>query len=753
MRFVPLYVLVVVSLASPSPVLAQLGGVDDGEEMGITGGRERIDPERAPRPTLVAVRADGAIAVDGVLDEGAWEAAEPATDFVQSTPSTGYPASERTEVRVLYDDRTLYIGAMLYDSEPDRIVAQQMVQDFYSPNEDVFGLSLDTFLDRRNAYYIMVNANGAVRDAQAYDNSRTSNTEWEGVMYVETSRNARGWSVEMGIPFSTLRFDPSRPAQEWGVNFVRRIRRKNEDALWAPVARRTRVHRMDEAGTLVGLPRLPGSRNLTVKPYLLGADVGGAVSDAADRGTAFDGGVDVKWGVTPRMTADLTWRTDFSQVEADQEQVNLTRFGLFFPEKREFFIENSGTYQFGDLQERNYRLGASPRDFTLFHSRRIGLDGGRPVPIVAGGRLTGRAGGMEVGLLNMQTGAIGALAPENFTVARVRRSLFGSADVGGIFVNRQATEGAPDYNRSWGVDANARLLDYLVIHSYWAQTHDPGVRGDNRAVRLSAAWRDAFWNASALFRSFGDAFNPGVGFIRRGSTRHYYGTVGIHPRPGIPTVNEVNPYVEVEYFTDLDGSIETRNLTGGLDVAFLDGGLLTLRGTDRYEWLVEGFEISEGFIPAGSYGFREGTVSYASSAARELSGEIRVSGGDYFQGSRRSVGGSVVWRPHARLGFELGADHNVLDLDGTSVTADLFSGRVDVALSTRLLGGAWVQYNDATGEIVTNARVNLVHAPLSDVFLVYSDRRRTDRSPVSAAGAPSLLDRRLTLKVTKLFSF
>lgn len=740
-------------LAAPSALRAQNLSRDGSDGPPQAERSWPIDPESAPRPTLTAVRAQSVIMIDGVIDEPAWSTAELATDFVQSTPNTGYPASERTEVRVLYDDRMLYIGAMLYDSEPDAIIAQQMVQDFYSPNEDVFGFSLDTFLDRRNAYYIMVNANGAIRDAQAYDNSRTSNTEWEGIMYVETSKNDDGWSVEIGIPFSTLRFDPSRPEQEWGVNFVRRVRRRNEDSLWAPVARRTRVHKMDEAGTLVGLPRLQGSRNVTVKPYVLGADVGGSLSTEDDRGRDYDGGVDVKWGVTPRMTADLTWRTDFSQVEADQEQVNLTRFNLFFPEKREFFIENSGTYQFGDLSERNYRLGASPRDFTLFHSRRIGLDGGRPVPIVGGGRLTGRAGGMEVGVLDMQTEETETLAPENFTVARARRSLFGVLDVGGIFINRQATSGPSDYNRSWGVDANARLFDYLVVHSYWAQTHEPDTSGDNRAMRLSAAWRDAFWDVSALFRSFGDAFNPEVGFIRRGSVRHYYGTVGIHPRSGLPTVNEINPYVEMEYFTDLDGSIETRTLTGAVAVSFLDGGMLNLRGADRYEWLVEGFDLSGGFVPAGSYGFGEGSVSYASNAARSLSGEVRLSGGGYFQGDRRSVGGSLVWRPHARIGFDVSADHNVIDLAGDPFTADVFSGRIDFAWSTRLLAGAWMQYNDATEEVVTNVRLNFIHAPLSDFFLVYSERRSTDGSPVLGGDGRSVLDRRLTLKVTKLFAF
>jgi hypothetical protein len=722
-----------------------------------------VDPESVARPRLTAVRAAGPITVDGVLDEPTWRDATPATGFVQSTPATGYPATEDTEVRILFDDEMLYVGATLHDSEPDRIVAQQMVQDFYSPNEDAFGLSIDTFLDRRNAYYLIVNPNGAIRDAQSYDNSRTSNVEWEGIMYVEARVHDQGWSVELAIPFKTLRFDPSRPEQVWGINFMRRVRRKNEDSLWAPVARRTRVHKMDEAGTLVGLPRLQGGRNVTVKPYALGENVDGTLPDEAELGGSGDFGVDVKWGVTPRMTADLTWRTDFSQVEADQEQVNLDRFPLFFPEKREFFIEGSGTYQFGDLTERNYRLGASPRDFTLFNSRRIGLDQGRPVPIVAGARVTGRAAGFEVGALNMQTEETDALKPENFTVARVRRTLFEALEVGGIFTNRQTTGGASAFNRSWGVDANLRLLDYLILHSYYAEVDDaryddpppdPGDEtpvGDRRAIRVSAAWRDALVNSSVLFRRIGDRFDPEIGFVRRRGVEHYYATFGVHPQLGTASINEVNPYVEVEQFLDLGGRLETRNLVGGLEVAFLDGGVFSAQGRDRYERLDDDFVLSGGVVPAGGYAFQEGTISYQSNAARSLSGQVRVGGGGYFQGDRRSFGGSLVWRPSAHLGFDLGADHNVIDLEDDPFTVDVYSARIDYSYSTKLLSGAWVQYNDATGELVTNVRVNFIHAPLSDLFLVYSERR--DLTPEASGVSDVLLDRRITVKGTKLFAF
>ena len=704
-----------------------------------------VDPESVPRPVLRAVRAAGPINVDGLVDEAAWNTAPVATDFVQSKPRTGYPASERTEVRVMYDDRFLYIGAVLFDSEPDGLIAQHLEQDFLSLNDDVFGVSLDPFLDRRNAYYFFINPLGAIRDGQAFDNSRASNTEWEGVMDVRTSIHDQGWSVEVRIPFSTLRFDPNRSEQVWGLNFLRRVRRRGEDALWAPVALRTRIHKMAEAGTLVGLQELPRSRNLQITPYALGADVAGSDVASQDLGTSWDGGVDVKYGLTPRLTLDATWRTDFSQVEVDQEQVNLTRFSLFFPEKRAFFVENSGTYQFGDLAERDYRLGAGPRDFTLFHSRRIGLVDGRPVPIVAGGRVTGRAGGLELGVLNMQTESTATLGAENFTVARVRRTLFGTADVGGVFVNRQTTDGGSAYNRSWGVDANVRLLGNLIVHSYLAETLEPGVRSDNRAARISAAWRGPLWDTSILFRRIGGSFDPGVGFVRRKDMRQTYATVGIHPRPAIPGTTEINPYIEADYVTNLESVLETRRVTGGLGVPFLDGGQLTITGSDRFERLDEAFTVSGQVVPTGTYDFQEYELSYNASAARRVSGSIRVSGGGYFQGDRRSVGGSIVWRPSPHFAFDVGADHNVLDLEGEPFTADVFSARVDYLASTKLLVGAWVQYNDAAEEVVSNVKLNFIHAPLSDLFVVYTERRSTRLDMV--------LDRRFTIKLTKLFAF
>lgn len=718
----------------PSSLTGQATGAQGGEQAGV----RPIDVEAAPRPVLRAVRTGRPITLDGVVDMEEWAAAEVATRFVQSKPNTGWPATERTEVRILYDDERLYIGAILYDSEPEQLIAQRMEQDFMSRDEDVFGFALDTFLDRANAYYIFTNPNGAIRDAQAYDNSRASNAEWEGIIQVRTTVHDEGWSAEFVIPFSTLRFDPGATEQVWGLNMLRRIRRKGEDALWAPVAFRTRLHKMDEAGTLVGLEGLRAGRNITVKPYALGGDVRGSAPTAAERGLDGDVGLDVKWGVTPQTTLDLTWNTDFSQVEVDQEQVNLTRFGLFFPEKRDFFIESQGTYQFGDLAEREYRLGAGPRDFTLFHSRRIGLTDGRPVPIHGGARVTQRASDGQFGLLSMVT------EDERFLVARGRRSV-GPFDLGAIYVDRSETGSGGGHNRSWGVDANAKVAGNLIVHSYLAGTHEPGPDSDNLAGRLSAAWRDAFWNVSALYRTFGENFRPDVGFVRRTGVEHGYGTVGVHPRVGLGSIIELNPYVELEHFTDPAGTLETRNVSAGLGAVFLDGASLVATATDRFEGVDDPFTVSGEVIPAGRYAFREAAVTYTASAARTLSGSVRASGGGYFQGDRRSFGGNVIWRPSAHVALDVGGEHNVIDLTGVPFTVDVVSARLDYSFTTKLLVGAWVQYNDATDELVSNARLHFIHSPLSDLFVVYSERRAADTDVV--------LDRRFTVKATKLFAF
>ena len=709
--------------------------------------RGRVDPETVPRPVARAHRADGAIVIDAFLDEPSWAGAEPITGFVQSKPNTGFPASERTVIRILFDDENLYVGATLYERDPGNITLHSLKRDFPPTDGDILGIALDTYHDRRNAFMFGVNAGGAFIDVQTFDNGRDLNFPWDGIVQRAARVHEEGWSLEMAIPFSTLRFDPGRRDQTWGLNFVRRIRRRGEDSFWAPLDRRFGLNRMAEAGTLVGLSELSGGLSLQIKPFVLAdRSSGDALADV--RGSDLDAGLDVKYGVSRDLALDLTYRTDFSQVEVDEEQVNLTRFSLFFPEKRDFFLENAGLFEFGDVREAGYRLGTGPEDFKLFHSRRIGLVEGRAVPVLGGGRLTGRVGDWGVGLLNMQTRSTSALDPVNFTALRLRRTILGNLQLGGIVLNREVTGGAAggDHNRSFGADLHARLWERLVVQSYVAGTRDRRGGESRHAARVSVAWRDRFLNSSVMYREIGDAFRPGMGYVRRGAIRHGYATVGVHHRRVESRWNELNPFVEMHYITNLASVLETRTGTAGFITNFRDGSRLTLQYNDRFERLFQPFRVlGDHEVAAGSYNFREGGLDFQSSVGRVLSGMIGLSGGGYFHGSRRSVRLGAQWKPNHHVTFDAGTQSNRIDLGTGPFTAEVYSGRVEYAYSTTLFGSGFVQYNGVSEELITNLRLNYIHAPLSDFFLVYTERRDTKTGIV--------LDRQFAAKLTRLWSF
>ena len=738
-------VAVVFAVTAPIHLPAQ------GAPLGTVEGARRypIDPETAPRPTTRAVRATGRIEIDGRVDEDAWKSAEVLTDFVQQLPNTGALATYPTFVRVLYDSEHLYVSAVCVQNKDDIIIAG-LQRDFDSGNSDIFGLTLDTFLDRRNSFLFLVNPGGAIRDEQTFNDSRNIVDAWEGVIRSKTVIGDSAWAVEIAIPLTTLRFAKSSEPQDWGLQFIRRVRKINESSYWAPLDRQYRLHRMSKAGTLAGLTGLTPGRNLTIKPYALAGHSKGAQVPSTSLGSRYDGGLDLKYGVTSGLTLDLTTRTDFSQVEVDQEQVNLTRFSTFFPERRDFFIENSGSFSFGDVTERNYRMGASLSDFTLFQSRRIGLtNDGRPISILGGGRLTGRAGPYELGFMNMQTDDFEATArtpAENFSAVRVKRNVFGKSDIGAIFLNREPTGGGTAYNRSYGADANIRLFDVLVINSYIAGSAAPDTTSDGIAGRVSVAWRDRFWDASTFFKHVDDTFNPGMGFVRRRAMEHSYGTLGIHARPNIPHIQELNPYVEVDYITNLDRLLETRTLAAGLAVFLQPDGQFDAEVRDQFERVPRAFEIFPGdTVFAGSYTWREATAGYTTSAARALSGNFRVTAGDFYDGSRLSYSVGTAWRPRYDVYVETSYQRNQVDLPRSSFNADIAGLRVRYSWSTALFGSAFVQYNAQTKQLVSNARVNFRYAPMSDVFLVYTDRRNQDLGLTN--------ERSIAIKATKLFAF
>lgn len=736
--------------ALPSAALSAQGA-DGSSGAGAADSARRapvtINPETAPRPAFRAARTTDVITVDGRLDEAAWATAPVLTDFVQQLPNTGMPARFRTEVRVLYDATTLYVAGVNYDPEPARAITVGLERDFVSTNSDIFGLAIDTFHDRRNSFLFIVNPKGAVRDEQTFNDSRNIVDAWDGIYTVKTAQQDSSWTVEMTIPLKTLRFDASRDPQTWGINFIRRVRRENETSYWAPLERQYRLHRMSKAGTMDGIRGLRQGRNLQVKPYLVAANSVGTQVPPGALGTKGDIGGDIKYGVTPSLTLDLTYNTDFSQVEVDQQVVNLTRFGVLFPERREFFIENSGVFTLGDVTERNYRMGAALRDFSLFNSRQIGLTAdGLPIPIVGGGRLTGRISGWEVGLLNMQTERGGVTPAENFAVARVRHNIFGNSDIGLLAANRQVTDSGGAFNRSYGVDANIRLLGNLIINAYLASSDADTTAGDGTAGRVSVAYRGRLWNTSTMYKRVSDQFSPGIGFIRRRDFQQAYATAGIHARPKLRGIQELNPYVEVDVYRNLDGTPQSHRLTAALDMFFQPDGEFRLEAGESFDRLDVPFSPVPGrVIPVGSYTWRDVRATYTSPQRFPVYGNASVQVGDFYNGTSQTLSGGMTWRPRYDLSVEGTYQHNEVSLASGPFNADLAGVRLKYALSTTFFGSTFLQYNTQTRSIVTNARLAWRYAPLSDVFLVYTERQNTLTQTRN--------ERSVAIKVTRMAAF
>ena len=734
------------SLASCAlPLVLSFAALSAAGAQGPVAAPVTVNPETVPRPVMHATRTPRAIVVDGKLDEPEWAAATVLTDFVQQLPSTGRLALFRTEVRVLYDADHLYVAAVNYDPEPQKAITVGLERDFVSTNSDVFGLVLDTFHDRRNAFLFLVNPKGAVRDEQTFNDSRTIVEAWDGIYTVKTTRQDSSWTVELAIPLKTLRFDARRDPQTWGINFLRRVRRVNESSYWAPLERQYRLHRMSKAGTIDGLSGLKQGRNLQVKPFALASNSIGAQVPSSALGSKTALGGDVKYGVTPSLTLDMTVKTDFSQVEVDQQIVNLTRFGVLFPERREFFIENSGSFTFGDVVERNYRMGAALSDFTLFNSRQVGLTAdGLPLPIAGGGRLTGRVAGFEVGLLDMQTQRARATPAENFAVARVRRNI-GNSDIGVLVSNREATD-STTFARSFGIDANIRPIGNLIINSYLAATNAHTATSDGGAGRVSVAYRGKLWNSSTMYKRVSPNFDPGMGFVRRRGFQQVYATTGVHARPKLRRIQELNPYIEADYYADYDGRAQSHQVTAGLDVFFQPDAELKLEVNDWFDRLDTPFTPFAGrTIPAGSYAYRNAQATYTTTQRFPVYGNVGLNVGDYYDGTRFAYNGGATWRPRYNVSVEGTFQHNNVSLKSGAFIADLAGVRLKYALSTTFFGSTFVQYNTQSKSFVSNARVAWRYAPLSDVFLVYTERQNTDTHVRN--------ERSVALKVTRMVAF
>ena len=641
--------ILLVTLIAVGPAFAQ-------DEAGVDYETARFDKNAA------ALRITEEVTLDGLLNEAAWDIAVPVTDFYQQSPRPGELALNQAEVRFLYDDDNLYVGVILFDANPGNLVINDLTEDF-GFNQDSIGFMLDTLRDYRSGFMFFTNAAGARRDGQISNNGQNDNFDWDGVWDVETSQNDRGWIAEFRIPFKTLRFSSSE-SQEWGVNFDRKVRYQFEDSVWSPIPVRWRASRMSMAGTLRGLEGIRQGRNLKVKPFGVAGFTqtrqGGDPFGAWNTDQNYDGGLDIKYGLTQSLTLDATYRTDFAQVEVDQQQVNLTRFNLFFPEKREFFLENAGTFNFG---QRN------GRDLIPFFSRRIGLSNqGTPIPIVGGARVTGQIGNYDVGFLSMKTESTATTPSNLYTVGRVKQNLLDNSWIGGMVTNRDSTV-AGNYNRLYGVDAYFQFFNRLEFDTHFIKTETPGLEGDDQARKFNVGWRDDELLFGAEYNAVEQNFNPEVGFVRRPGVIRYNGYASWNPRfDNSDLIRNLIFQAGLDYFEGATTQeIETRTERVDLGIRFDNSASINFSIIENLERLTEVFNIRRDVgIPEGDYGYRRYRVSASTDPSKKITGGGNFEWGEFWNGESESFGGNVSFRPNYNLSVRVDYSRNQVDLSNAS---------------------------------------------------------------------------------------
>ncbi|MYN66100.1 MAG: carbohydrate binding family 9 domain-containing protein [Acidobacteria bacterium] len=726
--------------------------------------------------TMRAVRLLAGIEVDGRLDEPVYDAVAPVSDFIQQLPDEGALATERTDAWVMFDDENFYVAGRCWDSAPpSEWVATEMRRDAFNMlNNDLFGFLIDTFYDRRNALLFYANPLGGFVD-QALTNEGNPNRDWNPVWDVKTDRFDGGWTIEMVVPFKSLRYRPARD-QVWGIQLRRTVMRKNE---WAyltliPISAagfggRGGVFRVSAAGTLVGLEAPPAGNNLEIKPYAIGGltSVPGEVAGlnaGPDPRVEGDGklGVDLKYGVTQNLTADFTVNTDFAQVEVDEQQVNLTRFNLFFPEKREFFLEGRGIFDFARGSFRTARslrrgsvLGGGDAP-TIFYSRRIGLQGGQAVPILGGGRLTGKIGAFDVGALNIQTGneAVSGALDTNFTVLRVKRDILRRSSVGGLVTNRSLALSGEGSNQAYGADATFSFFDSVNLLGYYARTRTTGVTGRDTSYQARFDYGADRYGLEVDHLLVEDDFRPEVGFLRRRNFRRTSLSGRYSPRPrSIESVRQFVLEASHDYFLTADtGFLETRQNQVAFQTELESSDQFGVRLSDSYELLQRPFFPSGGdvAIPAGGYGFTDVRLTYALGPQRLLNGRVEVATGGYFDGDITSVDlsrGRVDLLP--QLAVEPSLSFNWIDLPGGSLRTDLVRARVNYTFTPRMFFSGLLQYNSASRTLGTNLRLRWEYSPGSELFVVYTEEQDTD--PLRPDRYDGLRDRGFVIKLTRLF--
>ncbi len=695
----------------------------------------RLEAQQAPK--AIAVQVPVAPTIDGRLDDGAWAGAAVLTDFVQREPMEGRPVSERTEVRVVYDGGALYVGAWMYDADPSSLVVGQTLRDASVNDSDAFLMVIDTYLDRQNGFVFGTTPAGIEYDGQISNEGQGGgrggggrqqrgsgggfNLNWDGSWQVATSTDELGWYAEMRIPFSTLRYGEGGE-QTWGLNFERNIRRNNEQSVWAPIPRQFNLYRVSMAGTLD--LRAPTKRVVTVSPYMLAdgfKDYTVAAPDA-DFGTRIGG--DAKVGINQSLTLDLTVNTDFAQVEVDDQQVNLTRFSLFFPEQREFFLEGRENFSFGTPQGRGGGGGGPPLAL-LFFSRSIGLGSdGTPVPLDVAAKLTGKIGRTRIGILNAQTGDTDDLASDNFTVVRLQQEIFARSRIGMLMTNRT---GGGTFNRVAGADGDFTFYKHLNVRGFVARATDTYIDEPAWAGQGAVSWNSDRWNFSGDVLRISPDFRTDVGFIlRRDIVRQAY-RAGWSPRPRTDWIRQIRITGNFEQISDTSGSLQSREQGMFVNFSLESGDSFFVNFDDTFERLEEPFRIHRDevnperdvTIPVGDYDFQEVTAGFNLFRGRSLSGRFSVGRGGFFSGDRTTVRLSPSLRIGQRIQTSGSYTYNRIDLEQGKFSTHLVNGRLSYSFNDRWLTDTLIQYSNTSDMLTLFVRLDYIYRPNDDLFLVY----------------------------------
>jgi len=699
------------------------------------------------RPSMKAVKIESAPEIDGeVRNDPLWLEIPAQGNLMQTQPNFGYPASEKTDIRIAYTEDTFYLSVVCYDASPKDLVVSDARRDADLDNTDAFIFILDTYKDGQNGFIFGTNSQGVEYDAQVDNEGQGNfnvnrqqggtiggfNLNWDASWVVQTQVGDFGWSAEFAIPLRTLRFQTGK---DWGINFRRNIRKSNEIVYWAPIPLGFSLNRLSLAGTLTNLD-LNSPGNLKFIPYVLGKLEKNY--EIADPSLDFspDAGGDIKYSITPSLTLDVTYNTDFAQVEVDDQQVNLDRFNLFFPEKRPFFLENAGLFSVG-----------SPGEVDLFFSRRIGIgDGGNLVPIIGGARLSGKLNRTIVGLLSMFTEDVAEAGIEknNFSVARVNHEFKGRTALGAVFINRTGLESSNDYNRTVAIDGKLGLGNKARMSGFYARSYDPNDTINAHAFKFQTDYLWNNWEMRAAYTEVGQGFNPEVGFLLRSAFRKPEGLVLYRYRPKNENskILELRPHVSYRGYWNFDGFQETGFLHVDNHWEFKSGLEIHTGMNFTTEGVVDAFEISDGvLVPAGTYDHTEAQFIFFTNRSKPISISTRSVIGGSFGGSRYLNSGTLRFRQGDNFNLDFTYQNNQFDLPGGSFSANIFRSQLSYAFTPSIYLQGLVQNNTVDKLWAVNFRFSWLQRANTGLFIVYNHNFQ-DGSP---------LNKSLIIKYTRMF--